>query len=280
MPGLGADGAVERGVRQGERLVGFGVRGQGLLPAPRPAAGGGSGEVRGLQAVHRGAAAGGTAVLAVPGDGIGIEHAAGGEPDQDVDRAAEEPVGEGGGAVAGVEDEQRRGLRAVPGGAQAAQHVLHLRDRLRCAGRGRGARHVDERGPRGAQVPDRRGELVLPAGRGLGLEPLQWQAPLCTCSRPGEHHASGLGIGGRVDGEPQPGPPGARVPHLRGIVRRAARPAPCPAARDRSRRAPRSTRGPRGRPRPAAVPTPAGRTASRHRSARRPARHTARRGRG
>ncbi len=24
-------------------------------------------------------------------------------------------------------------------------------------------------------------------------EPLQWQAPLCTCSRPGEHHASGLG---------------------------------------------------------------------------------------
>jgi len=24
-------------------------------------------------------------------------------------------------------------------------------------------------------------------------EPRQWQAPLCTCSRPGEHHASGLG---------------------------------------------------------------------------------------
>ena len=28
------------------------------------------------------------------------------------------------------------------------------------------------------------------------------------------------GIGGRVDREPEPGPPGARVPHLRGIVRR------------------------------------------------------------
>ena len=26
------------------------------------------------------------------------------------------------------------------------------------------------------------------------------------------------GVGGRVDGEPQPGPPGARVPHLPGIV--------------------------------------------------------------
>ena len=25
------------------------------------------------------------------------------------------------------------------------------------------------------------------------LEPRQRQAPLCTCSRPGEHHASGLG---------------------------------------------------------------------------------------
>jgi len=25
------------------------------------------------------------------------------------------------------------------------------------------------------------------------LEPRQWQAPLCTCSRPGEHHASGRG---------------------------------------------------------------------------------------
>ncbi|HEY2267866.1 MAG TPA: hypothetical protein VGI96_34960 [Streptosporangiaceae bacterium] len=24
-------------------------------------------------------------------------------------------------------------------------------------------------------------------------DPLQWQAPLCTCSRPGEHRASGLG---------------------------------------------------------------------------------------
>jgi len=28
------------------------------------------------------------------------------------------------------------------------------------------------------------------------------------------------GIGGRVDREPEPGPPGARVPHLRGVVRR------------------------------------------------------------
>lgn len=48
-----------------------------------------------------------------------------------MDRAAEEPVGERGGAVAGVEDEQRRRCDPVPGDAQAAQHVLHLGDRLR-----------------------------------------------------------------------------------------------------------------------------------------------------
>ena len=260
-------------------LVGFRVRGQRLLPAPRPAAGGGSGEVRGLQAVHRGAAAGGAAVPALPGDGLGIEHAAGGEPDQDVDRAAEEPVGEGGGAVAGVEDEQRRGLRPVPGGAQAAQHVLHLRDRLRCAGRGHGARHVGERGPRGAQVPDRRGELVLPAGRGLGRAPAVAGAVVHVLPARGAPRVR-PGVGGRVDGEPQPGPPGARVPHLRGIVGGQPGQRLAPAARGRSRRAPRSTRGPPGRPRPAAVPMPAGRTASRRRSARRTARRTARRGRG
>jgi hypothetical protein len=57
-------------------------------------------------------------------------------------------------------------------------------------------------------------------------------------------------------------------------------PAPCRAARDRSCRAPRSTRAPPARPRPAAVPAPAGRKTARHRSARRKARHTTRRGRG
>lgn len=82
--------------------------------------------------------------------------------------AAQQAVGEGGGAVAGIEDEQRRGLVGVPGGAQSAQHVRHLDDRLGSAARGRGPRHVDERGPRGAQVPDGSRELVFPAGRGLG----------------------------------------------------------------------------------------------------------------
>src|ERR1700751_3788367 len=47
---------------------------------------------------------------AFPGDGIGVEHRADGEPDQDVDRAAEAPVRERGGALADVEDEHRRGL--------------------------------------------------------------------------------------------------------------------------------------------------------------------------
>ena len=62
VPGPGADGAVERGIGQGELLVGFGVRGQGLPPAPGPVPGV-RGEVRGLQAVHRRPAAGGTAGL-------------------------------------------------------------------------------------------------------------------------------------------------------------------------------------------------------------------------
>ena len=39
VPGLGADGAVQRGIRQGEGLAWLGVRGQGLLPAPRPVPG-------------------------------------------------------------------------------------------------------------------------------------------------------------------------------------------------------------------------------------------------
>ena len=69
-------------------------------------------------------------------------------------------------ALAGVEGAKPadRQARAVPGGAQAAQHVLHLRNRLGRPGRGHGARHVHEGGPCGAQVPDRRGELVFPAG--------------------------------------------------------------------------------------------------------------------
>src|SRR5260370_180557 len=95
VPGLGADGAVERGTGQGELLVGFGVRGQGLLPAPRPVPGV-RGEARGLQAVHRGPAAGGTAVPALPGDGGGGDNAAGGRPDQDVDRASRRAGREGG----------------------------------------------------------------------------------------------------------------------------------------------------------------------------------------
>ena len=218
VPGPGPDSSVERGIGEGEFLVRFRVRGQGFRPAPRPVAGGGSGEVRRLQAVHRSAAPGRAAVLALPGDGLGVEHAAGREPDQDVSRAAQEAVGEGGGTVAGVEDEQRRGVVAVPGGAQPAQHVLHLGDRLGRAGRGRGPRHVDERGPRGAQVPGCRGELVLPAGRGLAGALAMAGAVVHVLPARGAPRVR-PGVGGRVDGEPQPGPPGARVPHPGGVVR-------------------------------------------------------------
>jgi hypothetical protein len=109
-----------------------------------------------------------------------------------VGEAAAEPVGEGGGAVAGVEDEQRRGVPAVADGAQAAQHVLHLRDRRGCPGRGRGARRVDEAAHAVRRCPMAAVNWYSQPGTVLD-DPLQWQAPLCTCSRPGEHRASGLG---------------------------------------------------------------------------------------
>jgi hypothetical protein len=64
--------------------------------------------------MYRGAAPAGAAVLSVPGDGVGVKHAADGEPDQDMGRAAEKAVGERGGAVAGVEDEQRRTFSPCP----------------------------------------------------------------------------------------------------------------------------------------------------------------------
>ena len=98
VPGFGPDGPVERGTRQDEGLVRLRVRGQGLLPAPRPGTRVGL-EVLRFQAVHRGAAAGRAAVPALPGERVCVEHAAGGEPDQEAGRAAEEPVRERGGAV-------------------------------------------------------------------------------------------------------------------------------------------------------------------------------------
>ena len=122
-----------------------------------------------------------------------------------------QPVGEGGGAVAGVEDEQRRGFPAVPGGAQAAQHVPHLRDRLGRAIRGRGACYVQQGGPRGAQVPDRCGELVLPAGRGLAGPLAVAGAVVHVLPARGAPRVRPR-VGGRVDREPQAAPPGARVP--------------------------------------------------------------------
>jgi hypothetical protein len=80
-----------------------------------------------------------------------------------VHRAAGQPGGQRGGAVAGVENEERRAAPAVPGRCQAAQHVPDLGDRLARAGGLGGALHVDEGRPRGPQVPGRRHELVFPA---------------------------------------------------------------------------------------------------------------------
>jgi hypothetical protein len=56
-------------------------------------------------------------------------------------------------------------------------------------------------------------------GRGLGRAPAVAGAVVHVLPARGAPRVR-PGIGGRVDREPQPGPPGARVPHLRGIVRR------------------------------------------------------------
>ena len=108
---------------------------------------------------------------------------------------------------------------AVPGRVQAAQQVLDLPGRLLGPGGGRGALDVDQGGPRGAQVPERRGELVLPARDGLaGAVAAAGVMMDMTAAR----GAFGVraGVGGGVDREPQPPPPCARLPDLRGAVGR------------------------------------------------------------
>ena len=133
---------------------------------------------------------GGTAVLAGPGGRVLVEDAAGGEPDQDVRGAAGQPVGEGGGAVAGVEDEQRH----RPAGPDRRRRSTLLTWAIVCAVRVAGvvrctsmtAAQAVRRWPVTAASWYSQPGVVL-------LEPLQWQAPWWTCSRPGEHHAPGRG---------------------------------------------------------------------------------------
>jgi hypothetical protein len=198
VPGADADGAVERGIGESQGLIAFGV---GLLAA--------------VAAGDGGAVLDGAAGLAGPADGIGVEHLAGGQADEQVHGLPGQRGGQRGGAVAGVHDDQRGAAAAVPGRGQAAQQVLDLPGRLLGPGGGRGALDVDEGGPRGAQVAERRGELVLPARDGLaGAVAAAGVMMDMTAAR----GAFGVraGIGGGVDREPQPPPPRARVPDLRG----------------------------------------------------------------
>ena len=174
-PGIDADGAVVRGAGQDEGFVRFGVRGGGVVMA-------GDGD----------AVAAGPAAFAGPGDRVAVEDAGGRQPDQQVHRLPGQRGGQGGGAVPGIEDDQRRAAAVVPGGAEPAQQVPDLPGGLVRTGGLGGAPGVDQGGPRGAQVPGRGQELVLPAGTVLRT-PSQRHASWCTCSRPGEHSASGRG---------------------------------------------------------------------------------------
>jgi hypothetical protein len=80
----------------------------------------------------------------------------------------------------------------------------------------RGALDADQRGPCGAQVPDRGRELVLPAGDGLAgaVAAARVMVDVLPAGR-----APGVrpGVGGGIDREPQPPPPRARLPHLGGL---------------------------------------------------------------
>ena len=133
--------------------------------------------------------------------------------------AAGQPVGQGGGAVAGVEDEQRHRPAGVPGTVQAAQHALDLGDRLRGAGGRGGPLHVDGRCPGGAQVAGDGGEMVLPAGRGLAGA-LAVAGPVVDMLPPWGAPRVGPRIGRRVHRDPDPPPAGARVPDPGGVRRR------------------------------------------------------------
>jgi hypothetical protein len=130
-----------------------------------------------------------------------------------VHRAPGQRGGQRRGAVPGVEDDQRDAGPPGPGRGQAAQQVAHLPDRLAGTRGGGGALRVDERGPGGAQVPQHRGELVLPARDGLAGAVA---AAGVVMDVPAAGRALGVrpGIRRRVDREPQPPPPRARVPHL------------------------------------------------------------------
>ena len=152
-----------------------------------------------------------SAALAWPADGVGVEHAAGGQPDEQVDGAAVQRSCQRGGAVSGVQDDQRGAAATGPGRVQAAQQVLHLPGRLAGAGSRRGPLHVDQGGPRGAQVPDRRSELVLPAGNGLAGAVAAAGVMMDVAAA---RRAFGVrpGIGRRVDREPQPPPPCGCLP--------------------------------------------------------------------
>ena len=115
-----------------------------------------------------------------------------------MDLGSRKAVRERGGAVAGVEDEQRHRPAGVPGTVQAAQHALDLGDRLRGAG-GRGGRCTSTAAAQAVRRwPVTAASWYSQPGVVL-LEPLQWQAP--------GGHAPALGRTTRPAGDRTSRPP-------------------------------------------------------------------------
>ena len=130
VPGVNADGAVVRGVREQQRLIRFGVRHAGLVVA-------GDGN----------AVAAGPAAFAGPSDRVAVEHALGRQPDQQVNGLPGQRGGERGSAVPGVADDQRRPAPAgLPRYPQPAQQVPDLAGGLGGPGGISVAFDVDQRG--------------------------------------------------------------------------------------------------------------------------------------
>ena len=112
--------------------------------------------------------------------------------------------------------------RGVPAGDfQAAEQVLDLPDRLPGAGARSGPLDIDQGGPRGTQVPQGGGELVLPAGDGLAGAVAAARVVVDVAASGGAFGVR-AGIRGGIDREPLPPPPRARLPRLGGLGGRDA----------------------------------------------------------
>ena len=156
----------------------------------------------------------------LPGQVTGsrVEHAAGRQPDQQVHGLPGQRRGQRGGAVPGVEDDQRRARPPCPAACRRRSRFWTCRSvwRVRVAAVVRSASTSAAQAVR--RWPSAASELVLPARDGLAGAVAAAGVMMHVVAL---RRALGIGpgVGGGVDREPQPPPPRARLPYLRCLVR-------------------------------------------------------------